>query len=107
VVYLVDTIEVDPGKVEEYLRTVEEFGIPVMTGAGAHFVSCRTTSKELGEPVSIEVVWAFEDHERWNDIRKNLVLDARWYAFGDRIAELRTGGTRRFYYPVSFDASTL
>ena len=106
VVHLVDTVEVEPARADDYLAAVETMGIPVMTEAGASFVSCWRTARDLGEPVRIEVVWAFEDHEHWNDIRKNLVLDARWYEYGDRIAALGSSGTRRFYYPVSFGART-
>ena len=103
-VYVVDTVDVDAGRADDYVRAVEALGVPVMTEAGARFVSCRATSKELGEPVRIEVTWACDDHEQWNDIRKNLVLDPRWYAYGDRVAELRSGGTRRFYYPMALGA---
>jgi hypothetical protein len=106
-VHLVDTVEVEPARAGDYLMAVETLGIPVMTEAGASFVSCWTTAKDLGEPVRIEVVWAFEDHEQWNDVRRNLVLDPRWYQYGDRIAALRISGTRRFYYPVSFGAPAI
>jgi hypothetical protein len=30
------------------------------------------------------------------------VLDPRWYGYAGKIAQLRTGGTRRFFYPASF-----
>jgi hypothetical protein len=106
-VHLVDTVEVDAADADQYLAVIETLGVPVMTGAGASFVSCSTTAPDLGEPVRIQVVWAFEDHDHWNDIRKNLVLDAHWYEYGDQIAALRTSGTRRFYYPVSFGAPAL
>ena len=48
-----------------------------MTDAGASFVSCATTSSEIGEPVCIQVTWSFDDHVHWDEIRKNLVLDPR------------------------------
>lgn len=106
-VHLVDTVEVDGDHVDGYLAALQGLGIPVMTEAGASFVSCRATSRHLGENVCIEVVWAFEDHDSWNEIRKNLVLDPRVYEYGERIAALRTGGTRRFYYPVDVGAPPL
>ena len=98
--YLVDTVQVRPGNVAAYVELVERAGVPVMTGAGAAFVSCWTTSAELGEDVDVQVTWSFRDHPEWNEIRKNLVLDPRWHEFARRTAALRTGGTRRFYYPV-------
>jgi hypothetical protein len=102
--FVVDTIEVPEGSVEPYLAVVEYLGVPVMTDAGAAFVSCATTPAGLGESVDIQIVWAFDDHDQWNVIRKNMVLDPRWYQYADQVAALRTGGTRRFYYPVSFSS---
>ena len=99
-VHVVDTVEVEPERVDEYLQVVGSEGIGVMTGAGARFLGCRTTSKDLGEPVVVQVTWEVDDHEHWNEVRKSLVLDPRWYAYGDRLAALRSGGTRRFFYPA-------
>jgi hypothetical protein len=98
--YLIDTIAVDSRSLAPYLEAVEHLGVPVMTDAGAAFVSCATTSPAIGEPVDIQIVWAFDDHDQWNLIRKNMVLDPRWYLYADRVASLRITGTRRFYYPV-------
>jgi len=98
--YLVDTVQVRPADVASYVGLVEGDGVAVMTGAGAAFMSCWTTSAELGEDVDVQVTWSFGDHTEWNEIRKNLVLDRRWHDFARRAAGLRTGGTRRFYYPV-------
>ncbi len=100
--YLVDTIEVEPQNLARYLEAVEHLGVPVMTDAGASFVSCATTSAEIGESVDVQTVWAFVDHTQWNVIRKNLVLDPRWYEYAHRVAGLRRGGTRRFYYRADF-----
>ena len=80
--HLVDTVDVDADNLGEYLRVVEELGVPVMTHAGAGFVSCATTEAGLGEPVTVQVTWAFADHERWNEIRRDLVLDPRWHEYG-------------------------
>jgi hypothetical protein len=101
-VYLVDTVQLDPQVVDEYMLTIESVGVPIMTGAGSAFVSCWATSTELGEDVSVVTVWSFEDHVAWNQIRKNLVLNPDWYEYSGRLARLRTGGNRRFYYPASF-----
>ncbi len=101
-VYVVDTVQMDPGNAQEYLRLVETEAVPVMTDAGAGFVSCWETSGELGEEVSIKTIWSFTDHVEWNVIRKNMVLDPRYYEYSQKIARLRTGGTRRFFYPASF-----
>jgi NIPSNAP len=100
--YVVDTALMEPANAPEYLRLVENEGVPVMTEAGAGFVSCWSTSSELGEEVSVKTIWSFADHAEWNVIRKNMVLDPRWYAYSEKIKPLRTGGMRRFFYPASF-----
>jgi hypothetical protein len=101
-VFLVDTVEVEADRTDEYLRTVEELGVPVMTEAGATLVSCASTPRDIGEPVHVQIIWSFRDYAEWNVIRKNLVLDPRWYEYGARASALRTSGHRRFYQPASF-----
>jgi NIPSNAP len=100
--FVVDTAVMEPERAPEYLRLIESEVVPVMTGAGAGFVSCWSTSAELGEDVSVKTIWSFTDHVEWNVIRKNMVLDPRYYAYSEKLAQLRTGGTRRFFYPSSF-----
>jgi hypothetical protein len=99
--YIVDTIQVRPDDLDGYVALVHEVALPVMTGAGATFVSCLATSPALGEDVDVQVTWSFRDHVEWNEIRKNLVLDRAWHDLARRAAALRTGGTRRFFYPTS------
>ena len=90
--HLVDTVEVEPGRVEEYLSVLTGMGMAVMTDAGASFVSCATTSGVIGEPVHLQVVWAVDSHERWNEIRRDLVLDPRYHEYGSAVAAIRRGG---------------
>jgi len=98
--YIVDTIQVHPDDLGSYVDLVHDVAVPVMTGAGATFVSCLATSPALGEDVDLQVTWSFRDHVEWNEIRKNLVLDRAWHDLARRAAALRTGGTRRFFYPT-------
>ena len=102
-VHLVDTVEVERHHVAAYLEVVRTMGMAVMTDAGASFVSCATTSSEIGEDVFIQVVWAVGDHERWNEIRRDLVLDPRFHEYGSTLAALRAGGTRRFFTTASLE----
>ena len=96
--HIVDTIEVAPDDVDAYVDVVHDLGVPVMADAGASLVSCATTPVGIGDPVCVQVVWAVEDgFDRWNEVRRDLVLDPRWYAYGARAAALRQGGTRRFF----------
>jgi hypothetical protein len=100
--FLVDTVRVDPGTTERYLDVIHGSGAPVMEEAGAPLVACWRTAEDLGEQVSVQTIWSFGDHAAWNEIRKNLVLDRRWYRYSSEISELRTGGERRFFYPARF-----
>jgi len=100
--YLVDTVQVRPGDLDAYVALVHDAAVPVMTAAGASFVSCWATSPALGEDVDVQVTWSFADHVEWNEIRRNFVLDPAWHAWAARAAALRTGGTRRFFYPLFY-----
>ncbi len=100
VVYLVDTVQLATGDVDAYVGLVTRIQVPVMTGAGATFVSCWATSRELGTDVDVQTTWSVADHVRWNEIRRNLVLEPDWHRFAAVAASLRRGGTRRFYYPA-------
>jgi hypothetical protein len=98
--YIVDTVQVKPADLDAYVALVQSTAVPVMTRAGAGFVSCWATSPALGEDVDVQVTWSFPDHAAWNEIRKNLVLDRDWHALARTAQGLRSGGTRRFYYPA-------
>jgi hypothetical protein len=49
-VFLVDTVELSPTDVNAYLAAVAGLGVPVMTGAGAAFVSTRCSDPAAGRP---------------------------------------------------------
>ena len=96
---LVDTVDVCPPDLERYLDLFWHRTVPVMTRAGASFVSCATTDPSL-DPVTVQVVWAVDDFVQWNDIRRRLVLDPGWYEVARQARTMGRGGTRRFYRPV-------
>lgn len=98
--YLVDTVTVKASDAERYLRLVHERVRPSMVEAGASLEHCRRTDGDLGEPVEIQVTWSCADNEAWNVIRRNLVLDPRWYEAAAALAAMRLHGTRRFYRPA-------
>ena len=101
-IYLVDTIQVEPDKLDDYLRAVETIGVPIMTGAGADLDSCWATSPQRGEEVHVKVAWSCEDHQAWNEIRINYNLSPLLSEYNSAIHASRIGGSRRFYYPAQF-----
>ena len=100
--FLVDVIQIEPAHADEYLRLVRDLGVPVMTAAGAALVACWSTARDHGEDVDVLVAWSIGDAARWNEIRKNLVLDPRWHRYGREVARLRRGGTRRIHHAADF-----
>jgi hypothetical protein len=100
--FLVDVIQIDAKDADEYLRLVHDVAVPVMTAAGAALAACWSTAQDLGEDVDVLVAWSIGDPARWNEIRKNLVLDPRWHRYGREAARLRRGGTRRIYHAATF-----
>ena len=104
--YLVDTVTVAPGRLDEYLDVVRTRVLPVMTEAGAVHEYCRVTSPDIGQPVDVECAWSFADNAAWNEIRRSLVLDPRYYEYAALLSGLRLGGRRRFQKPVSAQDDT-
>jgi hypothetical protein len=94
--HIVDTVEVDAANLHGYCDAVRGLGAVVMADAGAELVSCLASPRDAGEPVTVQCTWAVGGFERWNEIRKALVLDPRWYEYAASLAVLRRGGTRRF-----------
>ena len=99
--YRVDTVELDPANAEEYGHVVEGEMVPLMDEAGAVFEGCLRTARGLGGPVSVQTTWSCAGFEEWNVIRRNLVLDPRWYACAEHLNGLCLGGTRRFYQAMT------
>jgi hypothetical protein len=100
VLFLVDTVTVETDRLELYLDLVRARAVPIMTGAGATFCYLRSSNPGLGEPVEVQVAWSVADNAGWNEVRKNLVLDPRWYELALELAQVRVGGTRRFLRPA-------
>jgi hypothetical protein len=105
-VHLVDVHHVAPSDVDELMNLVRESGVPVMGAAGATFVSCDRTP-DLGDAIDVRSVWSCRDFVEWNDIRRALMLDPRYHAYGAALVRLRHGGTRRFYVDGSLDGPPL
>lgn len=93
----VDTVEVDRASADEYCRMVEEVLAPIVEEAGATFDGCWHTVETTPGPVLVQTVLSCSGFEAWNVIRRNLVLDPRWYACAEQLHGLGRGGTRRFY----------
>src|SRR4029079_13823545 len=67
-----------------------------MEAAGATFEVCDV-APELGDDAEVRSVWSCADFVAWNEIRRSLMFDPRYHRYGAELAQLRRGGTRRFY----------
>ncbi|MGH3252667.1 MAG: hypothetical protein ACRDOI_41520 [Trebonia sp.] len=100
--YLVEHVQVRPGKVEEYLRAVEEDYLPMLRGFGIRRVSCLRTPSASGED-EIMMMWELADWRTFVDYRaffqfENEPQSTNWVA---RCGQLRTGGRRRLMVPAT------
>lgn len=93
----VDTVEVDADVAGEYRRAIEEELAPLVEEAGATFEGCWSSLDQDASPVLVQTAFSCAGLDDWNVIRRNLVLDPRWYACAERLHGLTRGGTRRFY----------
>jgi NIPSNAP protein len=101
VIHLVDTVEVRPEDVESYVAAFAEFYLPGALDRGMQLVGCWHTPTEIGENVSIMVVFAVESWAQWETVRNAGVRDPRMSTWVDRRRELMLNGTRRFYETAS------
>jgi len=99
-VHIVDTAIVPVADHQRFLALVREEIVPAMTDAGIECLSILASSPEIGEDVEVQMTWRVADHQAWNVARRDFFMDPRWHAASAKAAALRTGGKRRFLYPV-------
>ena len=101
-VYMVDSILLDPADTGRYLELLETSYAPAAAERGLTLVACWHTPENLGEDVTVTAIWSFRDFAEWNEIRRKAVLDPAWHRWVEQATPMRKGGTRRFYYPATF-----
>jgi hypothetical protein len=97
VIHLVDTVEVQPDDLAAYLAAFAECYLPGATERGMELVACWHTPTDIGEPVTVIVVFRMESWEEWERIRNAGVRDPRTATWIERRRQLMLNGTRRFY----------
>jgi len=98
-IQIVDTLQIAPSEQQTMLELLRDEGVPILRRAGLEFVSCRSTSPDLGEDVLIQVTWKVADHAHYNQARFAFVTDPEWREYTGKASKLWRGGTRRFFYP--------
>jgi hypothetical protein len=92
---VVDTLATLPEGVASLRGLTTSLASEMMRDAGARLMS----SVEVDHAVTptLEITWSCESYAAWNVIRRNLVLDPRFYRYERRLRPLLVGGTRRFH----------
>ena len=99
--YLVEQVEVLPGKITEYLEVLDKDYIPLLSGYGIRQVSCLRTPAASGEE-ELMIVWELADWKTFVDFRnffqfENEPASTELVA---RLNKLRSGGRRRLMVPA-------
>jgi Stress responsive A/B Barrel Domain len=99
--FLVEQVEVLPGKLAEYLEVLDKDYIPMLGGFGIRQVSCLRTPAASGEE-EIMIVWELADWKTFVDFRnffqfENEPASTELVA---RLSKLRRGGRRRLMIPA-------
>jgi hypothetical protein len=102
VIHLVDAVEVKPDDLEPYLAAFEEYYLPGALDRGMELVGCWHTPAEIGEMVTVTVVFSVGSWANWEQIRNAGVRDPLMSTWVAKRRALMTKGTRRFYESASF-----
>ena len=101
-IHLVDTVDVQPGDLEAYLAAFADYYLPGAKERGMELVACWHTPTEIGETVTVTVVFRLESWEHWERIRNAGVRDPLMGTWVDKRRALMLNGSRRFYEAASF-----
>ena len=100
--FLVEHVEVLPGRTREYLDAIEEHYLPWATAHGIERVLCLRSPEGAGEN-EVVLVWKLAGWNAYVDFRAffqfgNEPASTEWVA---RVSALRTGGRRRLMAPTT------
>jgi hypothetical protein len=102
VIHLIDTVDVRPRDLEAYLAAFAKYYLPGATNRGMQLIGCWHTPTEIGEIVTVAVVFGLESWAEWERIRNAGVRDPMMSTWIDRRQALMVKGSRRFYEPAAF-----
>ena len=101
-IHLVDTVDVRPDDLESYLAAFAEYYLAGATERGMELVGCWHTPTQIGEMVTVTVVFRLESWAQWERIRNAGVRDPLMTTWVDKRRALMVNGSRRFYEAASF-----
>jgi hypothetical protein len=101
VIHLVDTVDVRPDDLDAFLAAFSEYYLPGATERGMELVGCWHTPTDIGEMVTVTVVFRLESWAEWERIRNAGVRDPLMSMWVDKRRALMVNGSRRFYEAAS------
>jgi hypothetical protein len=102
--YLLEIVDVIPGRADEYLDAVRSDYLPMTRGRGLDLLLCLRSPNGGGEN-ELAFLWRLAGWSTFVDFRaffqfQNEPASTRWV---ERISQLRTGGRRRLMVPAELD----
>lgn len=101
-IYLVESVDVAPDDTDRYLDAFRRLYLPGAMDRGLRLVACWHTRRDIGEDVTVMVVFAVAGWAEWERARNAAVLDPAMAEWLSARRELMKRGTRRFYEPAAF-----
>jgi hypothetical protein len=98
---MMDQVQIASEDTQRFLDAFENIFLPPAIRRGMELVACWHTPVDLGEDVTVSLIFQMRDWSHWNELRGKTVRDP---ALGDWLRELvamRKGGTRQFYTGAS------
>ena len=100
--YMMDSTQIEAQNTERFLNAFETVFLPPAIRRGMHLVACWHTPTDLGEDVTVTVIFELRDWSHWNDLRRQAVLDPTLADWLRELHDMRKSGTRQFYTPAEF-----
>jgi hypothetical protein len=101
-IYLTESIDVQPGDLDALLAGFENHYLPGARDRGMEFVACWHTPINIGEDVTVTVIFGIESWARWETIRNAAVSDPEVATWVELRRSLMLRGRRTFSEPASF-----
>jgi hypothetical protein len=100
-IFLVESVDVRPDDVDAYVRGFETHYLPGALERGMELVGCWHTPKEIGEDVTVTVIFRLPGWAEWEQIRNAAVGDPGVAAWVNVRRDLMVRGSRKFYEPAA------
>ena len=99
-IYLVESVDVRPEDVDAYVAGFETHYLPGAVERGMELVGCWHTPTQIGEDVTVTVIFGVPGWAEWEQIRNAAVGDPRVAEWVATRRDLMVRGTRKFYEPA-------